>query len=226
MPKLMEQSPIRVLIAEDYALIRLGLKGQFSLEPGFEVVGEAKNGEQAIELTSQLSPDVVLMDIEMPVVDGIAATQEIKSGVTSPRVIALSAFGNDSQVVGMLAAGADGYCLKSIEWPQLLAVIRLIKDGGTYLDPKIAHKVAIMLKSTVTSAPKPAVSNKSPVPVLSDREREILQLISEGLSNPKIAARLYLSLGTVKSYVRNILNKLSVDDRVQASAKAVREGLI
>ena len=215
MPKIMEQSPIRVLIAEDYALIRLGLKGQFSLEPGFEVVGEAKNGEQAIELTSKLSPD-----------DGIEATQEIKSGVISPRVIALSAFGNDSQVVGMLAAGADGYCLKSIEWPQLLAVIRLIKDGGTYLDPKIAHKVAIMLKSTVTSPPKPAVSNKSPVPVLSDREREILQLISEGLSNPKIATRLYLSLGTVKSYVRNILNKLSVDDRVQASAKAVREGLI
>ena len=225
MPKLTEPSPIRILLAEDYALIRLGLKGQFSLEPEFEVVGEAKNGEQAIKLTSELSPDVVLMDIEMPVVDGITATQEIKSGVTAPRVIALSAFGNDSQVVGMLAAGADGYCLKSIEWGQLLAVIRLIKDGGTYLDPKIAHKVAIMLKSTTTSTPKPSVSNSSSQ-LLSDREREIMQLISEGMSNPKIAERLYLSLGTVKSYVRNILNKLSVDDRVQAAAKAVREGLI
>ena len=225
MPNPIKPSPIRILLAEDYALIRLGLKGQFSLEPEFEVVGEAKNGEQAIALTNELSPDVVLMDIEMPVVDGITATQEIKSGATAPRVIALSAFGNDSQVVGMLAAGADGYCLKSIEWAQLLAVIRLVKDGGTYLDPKIAHKVAIMLKSKVNFTPKTSASNSS-VQILSDREREIMQLISEGLSNPKIAERLYLSLGTVKSYVRNILNKLSVDDRVQAAAKAVREGLI
>ena len=219
-----EQSPIRILLAEDYALIRLGLKGQFNLEAEFEVVGEAKNGEEAIELSDQLSPDVVLMDIEMPIVDGITATQNIKNRANAPRIIALSAFGNDSQVIGMLAAGADGYCLKSIEWPQLLAVIRIIQDGGTYLDPKIAHKVAVMLKS-VKSASQPPVTN-SPVAILSQREREILQLISEGLSNPKIATQLYLSLGTVKSYVRNILNKLSVDDRVQAAAKAVREGLI
>ena len=220
-----EESPIRILLAEDYSLIRLGLKGQFSLESEFEVVGEAKNGEEAIELTNQLKPDVVLMDIEMPLVDGITATQNIKNRVNSPRIIALSAFGNDSQVIGMLAAGADGYCLKSIEWPQLLAVIRIIQNGGTYLDPQIAHKVAVMLKSTIKSAPQASVTN-SPVANLSQREREILQLISEGLSNTKIATQLYLSLGTVKSYVRNILNKLSVDDRVQAAAKAVREGLI
>lgn len=220
-----EKSPIRVLLAEDHNLIRLGLKGQFSLEPEFEVVGEAKNGEEAIKLTSQINPDVVLMDIDMPIVDGITATQDIKNGANPPRVIALSAFGEDSQVIAMLAAGADGYCLKSIEWPQLLAVIRLIQGGGTYLDPQIARKVAIMLKSTVTPSPKPAASN-SPVPVLSDREREVLQLISEGMSNPEIGKQLYLSLGTVKSYVRNILNKLSVDDRVQAAAKAIREGLI
>ncbi|MDJ0775379.1 MAG: response regulator transcription factor [Mastigocoleus sp. MO_167.B18] len=225
MSEVIENSPIRVLLAEDHNLIRLGLKGQFSLEKEFEVVGEAKNGQEAIQLTTQINPDVVLMDIDMPIVDGITATQEIKNGANPPRVIALSAFGEDSQVIAMLAAGADGYCLKTIEWPQLLAVIRLIQGGGTYLDPQIAYKVAIMLKSTVTPSPKPATGD-SPAPVLSDREREVLQLISEGMSNPEISKQLYLSLGTVKSYVRNILNKLSVDDRVQAAAKAVREGLI
>ncbi|KST65254.1 response regulator [Mastigocoleus testarum] len=225
MSEVRENSPIRVLLAEDHNLIRLGLKGQFSLEKEFEVVGEAKNGQEAIQLTNEINPDVVLMDIDMPVVDGITATQEIKNGANPPRVIALSAFGEDSQVIAMLAAGADGYCLKTIEWPQLLAVIRLIQGGGTYLDPQIAYKVAIMLKSTVTPSPKPAIGD-SPVPVLSDREREVLQMISEGMSNPEISKQLYLSLGTVKSYVRNILNKLSVDDRVQAAAKAVREGLI
>ncbi|MEO0970376.1 MAG: response regulator transcription factor [Cyanobacteria bacterium J06639_18] len=225
MSEMIENSPIRILLAEDHNLIRLGLKGQFSLEKEFEVVGEAKNGQEAIQLTTQINPDVVLMDIDMPIVDGITATQEIKNGANPPRVIALSAFGEDSQVIAMLAAGADGYCLKTIEWPQLLAVIRLIQGGGTYLDPQIAYKVAIMLKSTVTPSPKPATGD-SPPPVLSDREREVLQLISEGMSNPEISKQLYLSLGTVKSYVRNILNKLSVDDRVQAAAKAVREGLI
>lgn len=225
MSEMIENSPIRILLAEDHNLIRLGLKGQFSLEKEFEVVGEAKNGQEAIQLTTQINPDVVLMDIDMPIVDGITATQEIKNGANPPRVIALSAFGEDSQVIAMLAAGADGYCLKTIEWPQLLAVIRLIQGGGTYLDPQIAYKVAIMLKSTVTPSPKPAIGD-SPPPVLSDREREVLQLISEGMSNPEISKQLYLSLGTVKSYVRNILNKLSVDDRVQAAAKAVREGLI
>ena len=220
-----EQSLIQVLLVEDHALMRRGLKGQFSLEPGFEVVGEAEDGEQAIQLAAQLAPEVVLMDIELPIIDGITATQQIKSACTATRVLALSAFGKDTQVIGMLAAGADGYCLKSIDWNQLIAVIRLIQLGGTYLDPQIAHKVASMLKtSVVPSKGKATQGNNSPV--LSERERQILQHISEGLSNQAIAQQLYLSVGTVKSYVRMILNKLSVDDRVQAAAKAVREGLI
>ncbi|MDJ0636752.1 MAG: response regulator transcription factor [Xenococcaceae cyanobacterium MO_188.B29] len=223
MPKIDEKSRIRVLLVDDHNLLRLGLKGQFSLEPEFEVVGEAQDGEQAISLVEQLNPHIVLMDIDLPVTDGITATQQIKNSDTVTRVIALSAFGDDDSIIGMLAAGADGYCLKSIEWRQLLAVIRLIQSGGTYLDPKIAHKVAVMLKSQVNLAQKPAAKTYSP---LSDREREILQFISEGLSNPEIAKQIHLSLGTVKSYVRNILSKLSVDDRVQAAAKAVREGLI
>ena len=220
-----EQSMIQVLLVEDHALMRRGLKGQFSLEPGFEVVGEAEDGEQAIQLAAQLAPEVILMDIELPIIDGITATQQIKSACTATRVLALSAFGKDTQVIGMLAAGADGYCLKTIDWNQLIAVIRLIQLGGTYLDPQIAHKVASMLKTTVISS-KGAASKGTNAPVLSEREREILQRISEGLSNQMIAQQLYLSVGTVKSYVRMILNKLSVDDRVQAAAKAVREGLI
>ena len=223
MPTIEEQSRIRVLLVDDHNLLRLGLKGQFSLEPEFEVVGEAQDGEQAISLVEQLNPQIVLMDIDLPITDGITATQKIKNSDSITRIIALSAFGDDDSIIGMLAAGADGYCLKSIEWQQLLAVIRLIQSGGTYLDPKIAHKVAVMLKSQVNLAQKPAAKISSP---LSDREREILQFISEGLSNPEIAKQIHLSLGTVKSYVRNILSKLSVDDRVQAAAKAVREGLI
>ena len=223
--------PIRILLVEDHILMRRGLQGQFGLESDFEVIGEAEDGQQAIDLATQLKPDIILMDIELPTIDGISATQQIKARCPDIRVLALSAFGRDSQVVGMLAAGADGYCLKSIDWQQLLAVIRLIQGGGTYLDPPIAHKLASMLKSTVaptlpSSAENSAFSEKVKASVLTDRERKVLQLISEGLSNQEIADHLYLSLGTIKSYVRMILNKLSVDDRVQAAAKAVREGLI
>ncbi|KAI9131252.1 response regulator transcription factor [Acaryochloris sp. CCMEE 5410] len=222
----MSEQPIRLLLVEDHALMRMGLKGQFSLESDFEVIGEAENGQQAIDLATQLQPNIVLMDIELPILDGISATQKIKATCPDIRVLALSAFGKDNQVVGMLAAGADGYCLKSIDWQQLLAVIRLIQGGGTYLDPQIAHKLASMLKSANTPTTTPPHRQAAPATVLSDREREVLQLISEGCSNQEIANQLYLSLGTIKSYVRMILNKLSVDDRVQAAAKAVREGLI
>jgi two-component system, NarL family, response regulator LiaR len=198
------------------------MTGQFTLQPSFTVVGEAVDGLQAIELANQLQPDVVLMDIDMPVMDGIAATQQIKSDRQITRVLALSAFDSDTQVMGMLAAGADGYCLKSIEWEQLIAVIQLILQGGAYLDPQIAKKVARMFKPVVVSSD----TSKEQQPILSNREREILILIAKGYSNQKIANELYLSLGTVKSYVRMLLNKLSVDDRVQAAALAVREGLI
>ncbi len=225
MPSSGEQKTVRILLVDDHALIRRGMKGQFTLEPGFSVVGEAVNGAEAIELASQLQPDVVLMDIDMPVMDGITATQRIKSDGSATRVLALSAFDEDSQVMGMLAAGADGYCLKTIEWEQLIAVIQLILQGGAYLDPQIAQKVARMFKPTVIS-PEVAASEVIPRPILSNREREIIALIAKGHSNQEIADQLYLSLGTVKSYVRMLLNKLSVDDRVQAAALAVRQGLI
>ncbi|KAF3885346.1 MULTISPECIES: response regulator [Nostocales] len=220
-----ENKTVRILLVDDHALIRRGMKGQFSLESGFSVVGEAGDGAEAIELAARLQPDVVLMDIDLPVMDGITATQQIKSDRSAIRILALSAFDSDTQVMGMLAAGADGYCLKSIEWEQLVAVIQLIMQGGAYLAPEIAQKVGRMLKPNVASPEIPASEVNSP-PILSNREREILKLIAKGYSNQEIAAELYLSLGTVKSYVRMILNKLSVDDRVQAAALAVREGLI
>jgi NarL family two-component system response regulator LiaR len=225
MPDNNEQKIVRILLVDDHALIRRGMTGQFTLQPGFTVVGSAVDGAQAIELAEQLQPDVVLMDIDMPVMDGITATQRIKSDRQITRVLALSAFDSDTQIMGMLAAGADGYCLKSIEWEQLIAVIELILQGGAYLDPQIAQKVARLFKPTVLSS---EVSTFEVVqqPILSNREREILALIAKGFSNQKIANELYLSLGTVKSYVRMLLNKLSVDDRVQAAALAVRQGLI
>lgn len=225
-------SPIRILLVEDHVLLRRGLQGQFSLVLDCEVVGEADNGEQAIELAAKLQPDIILMDIEMPILDGIAATQAIKKTNPQIRVLALSAFGKDESVLGMLAAGADGYCLKSIDWEQLLSVVRVLQKGGTYLDPKIAHKLTAMLKSgTTVVSPAAAPPADEPTPsseiaVLTEREQETLRLISEGLSNKEIAQQLHLSYGTVKAYVRTILNKLSVNDRVQAAAKAIREGLI
>jgi two-component system, NarL family, response regulator LiaR len=220
------QQPIRILLVDDHTLMRRGMKGQFSLEPNFSVVGEASDGAQAIELAAQLQPDVVLMDIDLPIIDGITATQQIKSNHTATRILALSAFDNDTQVMGMLAAGADGYCIKTIEWEQLVAVIQLIQSGGAYLDPQIAQKVARMLKPTPVVTSEVTASEVSQTVALSSREREILKLIASGSSNQQIADKLYLSRGTVKSYVRMILNKLSVDDRVQAAAIAVREGLI
>jgi DNA-binding NarL/FixJ family response regulator len=224
MTKTGEQKLVQVLLVDDHSLMRRGMKGQFALEPGFSVIGEAVDGAQAIELAVQLQPDVVLMDIDLPVMDGIAATQQIKSDLPVTRIIALSAFDNNSQVMGMLAAGADGYCLKTIKWEQLIAAIQIILQGGAYLDPQIASKVAQMLKSPQAlegSASEPLKNS-----VLTERECELLKLIAKGQSNQEIANQLYLSLGTVKSYVRIILNKLSVDDRVQAAAKAVREGWI
>jgi DNA-binding NarL/FixJ family response regulator len=201
------------------------MKGQFTLQPGFSVVGEAYDGAQAIELAAQLQPDVILMDIDMPVMDGITATQQIKSDHPAIRILALSAFDGDTQVMGMLAAGADGYCLKTIEWEQLIAVIQLIFQGGAYLDPRIAQKVSRMFKPSVVAQaiPTPELPQQQ---ILSPRELEILKLIAKGNSNQEIANQLYLSLGTIKSYVRMLLNKLSVDDRVQAAALAIREGLI
>ncbi|MEH2233010.1 response regulator transcription factor [Nostoc sp.] len=224
-PNIDKEKTVRVLLVDDHALIRRGMKGQFSLEPGFSIVGEALDGGEAVELASQLQPDVVLMDIDLPVMDGITATQHIKSNCLTTCVLALSAFDDDIQVMGMLAAGADGYCLKTIEWEQLIAVIQLILQGGAYLDPLIAQKVARMLRSTAV-VPDVPVSQVIAQPILSNREREILKLIAQGRSNQQIANQLYLSLGTVKSYVRMVLNKLSVDDRVQAAALAVRQGLI
>lgn len=218
------EHPIRILLVEDHALMRRGMKGQFLLEPGFSIVGEAVDGVEAIKLAIELEPDVVLMDIDLPVMDGITATQQIKSDRNVTRILALSAFDNDTQVMGMLAAGADGYCLKSIEWEQLIAVIQLIQGGGAYLDPTVARKVARMLKPTASA--QVSEPQTLPIPTLSGREREVLKLIAQGCSNQEIAQQLYLSLGTVKSYVRMILNKLSVDDRVQAAALAIREGLI
>jgi two-component system, NarL family, response regulator LiaR len=221
-----EHTDVRILLVDDHTLIRRGMKGQFALEPGFSVVGEAGDGPQAIELAAELQPDVVLMDIDLPAMNGITATQRIKSDRTATRILALSAFDDDTQVIGMLAAGADGYCLKTIEWEQLVAVIQLILQGGAYLDPHIAQKVARMLKPTISHNQQAPTSEPIQQSILSNREREILKLIAKGYSNQEIAEELYLSLGTIKSYVRMILNKLSVDDRVQAAALAVREGLI
>lgn len=126
---------MRLLLVEDHALMRRGIKGQFALEPGFSMVGEAVDGSSSVQLAAQLQPDIVLMDIDLPVTDGITATWQIKSNRSVTRVLALSAFDSDTQVMGMLAVSADGYCLKSIEWEQLSAVIQLIQDGGAYLAP-------------------------------------------------------------------------------------------
>jgi len=221
MSETQKHSPISILLVEDHALMRRGMRSQFALEPDFLIVGEAADGVQAVELAKQFKPDMVLMDIDLPLMDGITATQQIKSNCLTSHVLALTAFDQDSQIIGMLAAGADGYCLKSMEWEQLIAAIRLIKSGGTYLHTQVARKVFQILKPTFESNTSAAQSA-----FLSQREREVLKLIAQGCSNQEIAQQLYLSLGTVKSYVRMILNKLSVDDRVQAAAKAVRERLI
>ena len=212
-----ESHPLRVLIVEDDPMMQLGLEQSLAAHPHFTIVGQAEDGYLGVEAALKLKPDLVVMDIGLPRLDGIAATQQIKAALPNVRVVVLTSHTTETEIIAALSSGADAYCIKGASVERLLAAITAAQEGATYLDPQIARRVIDHLKPPSTSN---TVSN------LSQRELEVLKLMVEGKSNPEIAAVLYLSPNTVKTHVRGIMNKLSVDDRVQAAVVALRSGLV
>jgi two-component system response regulator NreC len=210
---------IRILLADDHRILREGLRSLLEKQADMEVAGEAENGREAIRLAGELSPDVAIVDISMPDLNGIEATRQIVSGHPRTRVIALSVHSHRRFVRGMLGAGASGYLLKDCAVGELIGAVRTVVASGTYLSPAIAGVVAEGFVGRSPSEPRSAFS------VLSEREREVLQLLAEG-SNPKgVALRLGISASTVGVHRKNIMDKLGIDNLPELTKYAIREGL-
>jgi DNA-binding NarL/FixJ family response regulator len=208
---------IQILIADDQALFREALRTLISLQPDLEVVGEAANGEEVITTARGLSPHVVLMDLQMPVLDGVVATRRLHAEQPDCRVIALTTFDDDEYVFECLRAGAVGYLLKDAPSENLFAAIRAAARGDSFLQPSVTTRVLAEFTRLSDQPPKPTATLIEP---LSEREQEILRLITNGSSNRQIAEALFITEGTVKNHVTNILGKLDVRDRTQAALKA------
>ncbi|MBZ0316121.1 MAG: DNA-binding response regulator [Chloroflexi bacterium] len=205
---------IRVLIADDHAVVRQGLKMFLSLNSDFEIIGEATNGAEALRMAHQLNPDVVLMDLLMPEMDGITATAAIRRELPDTEVIALTSVLEDKSVTGAIRAGAIGYLLKDTESDELIRAIKAAANGQVQLSPKAAAR--LMREIRTPESPE----------ALTDRETEVLRLLAQGKANKEIAAELVIGEKTVKTHVSNILSKLNVSSRTQAALYAVRIGLV
>lgn len=214
-----EATALTLLIVDDDPMMRLGLTAALSQQADFTILGEAADGRQGVEQAGQLKPQVVVMDVGMPGTDGIAATQTIKAQWPEMRVVMLTSHTDETEIIAALSSGADAYCIKGTDVDALANAIRVAAAGAAYLDPQIAQQV---MQNLTPARPK-AAGNEG---LLSDREYEVLELIVEGLSNTEIGQKLYLSPNTVKTYVKGIMNKLVVSDRVQAAVAAVRRGLV
>lgn len=214
--------PIRVLIADDQPLVRRGLSLILSPDPSFEVVGEAENGAQAVTLARQLCPDVVVMDIRMPVLDGVGATEQLAATVPDCRVLALSTFDLDEYVVGALRAGAYGFLPKDSSPEELSAAIRTVHAGEAAVAPRLLTR----LISTYVRAPRETPPTPTGLGELTPREVEVWRLMATGLDNTGISRALDISLSTVKNYITSIFDKLAVRDRAQAVIAAYESGLV
>lgn len=208
---------LRVMIADDHPLFRDGMRGLLSTKPDIEVVGEARSGEEAVELASELRPDVILMDIKMPGVNGIEATRRILTEYPSIRVLVVTMFEDDASVFTAMRAGARGYVLKDADKDDVIGAIRAVGRGGAVFSPGVAARLTDFFTTARPAAPKEAF------PTLTDREREMLHLMAKGASNAEISDLLSLSGKTVANYVSSILTKLQAADRKEA-ARLAREG--
>jgi DNA-binding NarL/FixJ family response regulator len=215
--------PIRVLIVDDQRLMRDGLHTLLELEEDMQVAGEAGDGQAALEAYERLQPDVVLMDIRMPGMDGVEATRRLRARWAGARVIILTTFDDDESVFEGLRAGALGYLLKDVSGQELAQAIRQVSAGGALIEPSVARKV---VAEFARLAPPARPADAGFPERLSERERDILKLVAQGLSNREIGLKLCLAEGTVKNYVTTILQKLGVQDRTQAALRAQELGLL
>jgi len=209
--------PISVLIVDDHAVVRQGLRSFLELQPDIQVAGEAADGEEALAQAKALLPDIILMDLVMPNVDGVAAIRAITTAVPSTKILVLTSFSEDEKVFASIKAGAHGYLMKDVLPPELVKAIRTVYRGEAQLHPEIARK---LMNEFSTPAPAPARHD------LTDRELDVLRLIAHGKSNKEIAEELVLSEKTVKTHVSNILQKLHLSDRTQAAVYALKQKLV
>ncbi len=216
----------RVLIVEDHQMTLVGLKMLLEREEDLDVVGEATDGAQAIRLADSTNPDVILMDIGLPEVDGIEATQKIKEALPSIKVIMLTSKESEQDVFAALSAGADAYCMKGISPESLSTAIAAVSEGTAWLDPAVAKMVLGRFSGENVGTNFNAPSGPPEDCPLTPREMEVLKLIVDGNSNPKIAEALVITKATAKAHVHSILQKLCVDDRTQAAVLAMREGYV
>lgn len=212
---------IKILIADDHAVLREGTRRIMEQEPDLEVVAEAADGEEAVRLAASSKPDVAIIDIAMPKLDGIKATSQIKALCPDVAVLILTAYDDDQFIFSLLEAGAAGYLLKNVRGRELVDAVRAVYAGESVLHPLVARKVLNRFASLSTKARQEEISD-----VLSDREREILKLATAGLSNKHIAAKLCLSIRTVQGHLTHIFNKLQVSSRTEAVVRGLKEGWI
>jgi NarL family two-component system response regulator LiaR len=215
----MEEKKIRVILADDHDLVREGTRNLLEAEPDIEVVGEASDGEEAVELATKLRPNVVLMDIAMPKVNGIEATQRIKASHSTAAVLILTAYENDQYILALLDAGAAGYLLKNVRGSDLVNAIRAVYAGEAVLHPVIAQKVFARLAASGKEA-----GGATPPQDLSEREMEILKLAARGMTNRDIAEQLNLSRRTIQAHLGNIFLKMDVGSRTEAVLEALKRG--
>jgi len=215
-----DMDKIKILIADDHAVVREGTRQILEEEPDLQVVAEAADGEEAVNLADRFKPDLAIIDISMPKVDGIEATRRIKAAYPAMAVLILTAYDDDQFVFSLLEAGAAGYLLKSVRGKELVDAVRQVHAGESVLHPAIARKV---LNRFVAKPDQPGIRKEK---VLSDRETEVLRLATRGLSNQDIADKLCLSLRTVQAHLGHIFNKLQVSSRTEAVVMALKEGWI
>jgi len=209
--------PIRVLVVDDHAVVRQGLRGLLELQDGIDIVGDAADGDQGVEAATRLRPDVILMDLVMPALDGVAAMRLLRERLPETRVIVLTSFLDDDKLLPALRAGAAGYLLKNAEPQEVVRAVRAAHAGQTVIDPVVAARLVETLA---------ADDRGDPIDLLTPREREVLVLIGRGYANKRIALELGLAEKTVKTHVGHVLAKLGVSDRTQAAIAAVRAGLV
>jgi len=218
----MTSGAIKVLLVDDQELVKAGLRGILRSQFGFDVVGECADGGEVIAAVDALRPDVVLMDVRMPVVDGIQATRELRCREVSPPVLALTTFDDDEALAGMLRAGASGFVLKGVPAQDLQRAVRVVAGGGAWLDPAVTARVLAIYRS----APAVPAGRDPELDALTARELEVLVLIGRGQTNGEIAAGLFVSEGTVKTHVNHLFTKLRLRDRAAAVVFAFDHGLV